>query len=253
MDLNFNDKNQVASAEFVEALLDSTRTLLIFTGIPLVEFASSGDLDIHREQVRINLGRRVQRRPAESEFAAVVGLASIANTDSDFTFGTDGVDVEIKRDGELVLVVNIAVQGDTSHLSRFSFQLTVLVQERQAKLASILVSTFLPQLGSLGSTDPATFVFGPVQEIESGARWRYRITLDGPAQAPGVFVNLSSDRPDLAGVPVAIPIPVGETGGDFVGLAGASFTLQQVIDVHIKATLGPDSSTATLRVRAVPK
>ena len=90
-------------------------------------------------------------------------------------------------------------------------------------------------------------------ESHLGKPWRYRLTLDGPAQAPGVFINLSSDNPKIADVPVAVPIAVGQVSADFVGLAGASFGGSDTIDVKIVAALRSDTSTATLHVTGEAK
>jgi hypothetical protein len=261
MDLRFGNGNDVASPQMLEAFLDTAqRSLLIFTGIALPRWDSRGLLDL--TQARVHLGRFVQRAPSDGEWSAVVGLASIHNTDSDFTFGTDEVRLETEE-GELVLVVDVAVQGDVSVLTSFGFQLTVLVQERQARLVSILVSDFPgiapplldPNAPNRTPGPGQTFTFDSVAHIRPAEQWRYRITLDQPAQAPGVSVQLSSDQPDIAGVPVAVSISAGQVSADFIGLAGRRFTDPSEMRVKISARLGTDSSVATLIVSEleVPK
>src|SRR5690242_16082345 len=88
-ELNVNDPTQVFSPQVLEASLGSSqRQLLIFTGIAVPRWDSKGDLDF--ETVIVNLGRTV-RKLEDGEWSATVGLASINNTASDFTFGTDAV------------------------------------------------------------------------------------------------------------------------------------------------------------------
>src|SRR5262245_26224994 len=92
------------------------RELLIFTGVAEREGDSKGNLD--RQTVIVPL-------PGTTtpffQSAASVGLASITNTDSDFTFAADDTSVVVGPTGQLELHIDIAVQGDTSLLSRINY------------------------------------------------------------------------------------------------------------------------------------
>jgi hypothetical protein len=71
-------------------------------------------------------------------FAAtkVVGLASIHNEDSDFWFATDSATVDIDpADSTLRLNVPIAVKGNPSLLSRFSYMVNVPSDPITSKIA----------------------------------------------------------------------------------------------------------------------
>ncbi len=112
----------------------SPRQLLIFSGIAVPEWRSGGDLD--REEVIVRLGATTT---PNFGWTASVGLASINNEDSDFIFATDAASVDLdQNDGTLLLHVPIAVQGDTSSLSRFSYMVHVLSDPVQSKITGLI-------------------------------------------------------------------------------------------------------------------
>jgi hypothetical protein len=109
------------------------RELLIFTGVAMPEWESKSALD--RETVIITL-------PGTTtpffQSAASVGLASIMNTDSEFTFAADETSVIIGASGQLELHVNIAVQGEVSVLSRINYHVEVLSDLLTAKISGTI-------------------------------------------------------------------------------------------------------------------
>ena len=256
-ELNVTDPAQVSSPQTLEVTLGNLkRQLLIFTGIAIPEWDSRGSLD--RETVIVNLGRKVLQRPADGEWSATVGLASINNTDSDFTFATDNVAIDVDKDMQLRLVVDVAVQGNTSLLSRFSYQANVLLQEKSIGLAAFLVSDNIGLTPPLGAPPgPPVFQFGPRATIPSHSgdhsRWRLRIVLDGPASSPGVFVHLDSSNPALAQVPQNdIPILAGRTVSDDFIAPEVVNNSRSLIDVTVTATLNSVSRSAVVTVPPVP-
>lgn len=87
--------------------------------------------------------------PQDGQWSATVGLASIANTESDFIFATDkvGIDFDLVDNIKwLVLTCDLAVQGDESSLNRFSYQLNVIVEAVETQLDSLLVSDLRPSV-----------------------------------------------------------------------------------------------------------
>jgi hypothetical protein len=125
--LDVSNANQVSSPQVLDVFLGVPQShLLIFTGIAIPEFASDGSLD--DEQVIVKLGKTISNPQIPFQYSATVGLASIGNADSDYTFATDDVSVIADpQSGELQLVCDIAAQG-SSILQRFSYQATVIVQ-----------------------------------------------------------------------------------------------------------------------------
>jgi hypothetical protein len=125
--LDVSKSNQVSSPQVLDVLLGAPQShLLVFTGIAIPEFASDDNLD--QEQVIVKLGKTISNPQIPFQYSATVGLASIGNADSDYTFATDDVSVTADpQSGELQLVCDIAAQG-SSILHRFSYQVNVIVQ-----------------------------------------------------------------------------------------------------------------------------
>jgi hypothetical protein len=246
--LDVNDPKQVSSAQKLESFLgDPARRLFIFTGIAITSFASREDKP-ESDTVTINLRTPLARKPLDHEWSATVGLASIANTESDFIFATNAVSIDLDPiTRELLLVCEIDVQGDDSVLNRFSYQLTVLVQEIQPQLASLLISDLRPVVPPLGSRDPSKPpVYDTSAYVSGGANWGGRVTLTFPAPGAGVFISLSSSHPALAPSPVSVPILGGQISADFTAPATSSGA--PTTAVTITASLGPTQKTAILTV-----
>jgi hypothetical protein len=127
MDLDSANPSQVESPQRIDVFLGNpNRTLVICSGIALPNWDSQGNLD--RTIVRVDL--HVQAT-ALLTWTAVVGLASISNDDSEFTFATDSAFAAIDPNGNIFLVANIAVQGEPSTMSRFSYQTHLLISKDQ--------------------------------------------------------------------------------------------------------------------------
>ncbi len=116
--------------------------LLIYTGIAIPEWESQSNVD--NEQVQVHLGRPIGNdgNPFNVtqlvHYTATVGLASIENEDSDFVFATEDVGVSLTPGGELVLVSNIAVQGEPSQLHRFSYQVNAIIDVDEPLISGII-------------------------------------------------------------------------------------------------------------------
>ncbi|MGA9565765.1 MAG: hypothetical protein WBS19_09605 [Candidatus Korobacteraceae bacterium] len=136
MDLDSLDSNQVESAQTVTVFIGNpTRTLVVCSGIAIPNWDSQGNLDY--QTVRINLNVQATALLAST---AVVGLASIVNGTSggsEFTFATDSAFAEMV-DGVIYLVVSIGVQGSPSTLSRFSYQVHLLISKDQAMISGTI-------------------------------------------------------------------------------------------------------------------
>jgi hypothetical protein len=134
MDLDSSNPNQVESARTLNVFIGNpNRMLVICSGIAIPNWDSQGNLD--RLTVKINLN--VQATALLSS-TAVVGLASIENEDSEFTFATDSTFAESDSHGNISLVTSIAVQGEPSTLSRFSYQTHLLITKDQPVISGMI-------------------------------------------------------------------------------------------------------------------
>jgi hypothetical protein len=124
--LDSNDSTQVASASHIEF---ETPTLgqksVIFSGIAIPSWDLNDDSNIYRQTVTVNL-----RYPVLAVLQATIslGLASIYNGGSDFLYATDSATLCVDASSqELILQVDVALMGDPANLSRFGYQLVVVV------------------------------------------------------------------------------------------------------------------------------
>jgi hypothetical protein len=99
----------------------------------------------------------------------------------------------LERDdnGDLFLVVDIAVQGSVSVFNSFSYQVNAIVDLPTVELKSVLVAPVL--LDESGAHTVGTF--HPAIVISPGQSWAVKLELTMPAPDPGVFVKLTSSAP----------------------------------------------------------
>jgi hypothetical protein len=198
------NQNQVSSPGVLDVLLGVPQShLLIFTGIAIPEFST--DDDLIREQVIVPLGRTVSNPLIPFQYSAEVGLASIGNADSDYTFATD--DVKVIADpqtGELQLVCDIAVQG-SSKLHRFSYQANVIVETKEPAISGKIIwknstASAQPQFANDLFSVQASIFIPPPPGVFGGS---YEKVADGtviypPVQTPGgFFVDYVIENPPL--------------------------------------------------------
>ena len=158
-----------------------TRHLLIFTGIAVPRWDSNGNFD--EETVVVNLRQVVTHQPQSGEWTATVGLASLNNTDSDFTFAANNVSLDMNPDThELELRVDIGVQGSTSVLNSFSYQVTVFQEAPKVGLQAILVESNTESIGFTGQA-----------QVQMGDQWFAQVLLTGPASHPMDVFLFSND------------------------------------------------------------
>ncbi len=124
--LDSNDPTQVASASKLEIDIGQpNKKMLVFSGIAIPEWDLRDDDSIHRLPATVNLRTTVL---AVEQSTVSVGLASIYNGDSDFLFATDSTSLCIDSTSqELILEVDLALLGKPANLSRFGYQVVVIV------------------------------------------------------------------------------------------------------------------------------
>ena len=98
---------------------------MIFSGIALPQWIVNDDDHIYRETAVVNLRRTVL---AVEQATVSVGLASIGNDDTTFLFATDNATLSVDpQSQELLLSVDMALQGEKTSLGRFGYQVVTVV------------------------------------------------------------------------------------------------------------------------------
>jgi hypothetical protein len=238
--LSVTDPTQVSSPKMLEVFVGSPpQRMLVFTGIAIPDWDSNGDLDAESVIVDLN----AESNEPNPQFAATVGLASIYNEDSDLVFATDDVAIftapKATPSGTklgLFLGCNIAVLGERSVLSRFSYQATVLLNTDRAQIAGTI------------RWDPNLMTHNAAMEQDLFDIQAFIVTI-GPG-APGGFgtttttvekIGKTSGKPDWIGSQLGIAYeidepPLGESlfvavipkPGAFVVHSTATFNFVQV-------------------------
>ena len=150
--LDANNPNQVSSARVIEADLgEANRTMFILSGIAIPQWTIDDDGNTYRETAQVNLRKTVL---AVEQATISVGLASIGNDDSTFLFAADsaGLDVD-PTSQELLLTVNMALQGSKTGLDRFGYQVVTIVTTQTTGISGTIrwaKSVFDASSASLG-------------------------------------------------------------------------------------------------------
>jgi hypothetical protein len=133
--LDVHNRQQVATPRSIHVTLGNPPAhLVILTGIAIPHWDSQEEEDLNGAHVVVNL-----REPATQllGWTASLGLANIANEDSEFTFGTDQVEVELVNTN-LELHACIVVAGEPSYLHRFSYEVTAVVEIEEPLIAGTI-------------------------------------------------------------------------------------------------------------------
>ena len=133
LDATTNPPKGVASPSSISVFVGNPPSeLRIYSGVAMPEWDSRSDLDF--EDVIVTLGP-----PTTDYFQATstASLASIMNTDSNFVFAANETSVVNGPTG-LELRVKIAVLGDKSVLSRFSYHVQVLSDPIVSKISGTI-------------------------------------------------------------------------------------------------------------------
>lgn len=147
------DKNrgQLVSHEVIRADLGVFgRELVVISGIAQLDWRIDDSDSKHDEQCTVRLRERVDNI---ENVTVHVGLASIANDDTEFVFAVDAASVRVDEAGELVLDAQLALLGDWSVLARFSYQVVAVTRRVDAQISGTItwdIDQFVP-----ATLDPA--------------------------------------------------------------------------------------------------
>lgn len=135
--LDANDNNQVDHASVLRVDLGiQNRSMFIFSGIARPEWRINDDSNIYEESVVVNLRRPVM---AVEQATITVGLASFGNGDTDFQFACNSTSLDIDPNSqELLLNVDLALEGDPSTLNRFGYQIVTIVTTQVTGISGVV-------------------------------------------------------------------------------------------------------------------
>jgi hypothetical protein len=131
------DPGQVSSASSFEVLVgEQAQRLLILSGIAIPEFWTNHDEETKQDVVVVKLGVHVA---VLDRATAHVGLASIANDETNFLFALTGPQVEVEPGtGELLLRVPAAILGEKTLIHRFGYQVVAHVRKVSARISGTI-------------------------------------------------------------------------------------------------------------------
>jgi hypothetical protein len=135
--LNASNADQVASASTLEVLLgEPSRRMMIFSGIARPEIRVNNDEETYSNEVIVKLGPVVSHLESA---VAEVGLASIGNDETAFTFTLSTARVEVEpATGQLQLRVMTELRGEDTWLHRFSYQIVAHVVKAAARISGTI-------------------------------------------------------------------------------------------------------------------
>jgi hypothetical protein len=161
------NQNEVGSVNTITADIAGGRQLIVTSGIVLRDWViRDGNMQTESLQVFLN----VTARNLE-QVSAFVGLASIANEDTEFTFATDSAVVTIEPNtGELILHVNTALLGDSA-LNRISYQVVATVVSIDSSITGSITwspSLYVPNPQQASTVAPEIPIFADKYELIPG-------------------------------------------------------------------------------------
>lgn len=135
--LHANDPLQVASASSIEALIgEPAKRLMIFSGIAIPNFWTNHDEETRADEVVVRLGVFVS---SVDRFAVHVGLAHIANDETNFAFGVNSNKLEVEGgSGELLLRVSLTALGEETWIRRFGYHVVAHVRVVAARISGTI-------------------------------------------------------------------------------------------------------------------
>ena len=262
INLDANNPDQVSNQRVIEADLGQPNTkMLIISGIAIPQWIVDDDGHTAHETAVVNLRTTVL---AVEQATISIGLASIGNDDSTFLFAADSTGLDIDSTSqELILSVNMALQGSKTGLDRFGYQVVTVVTTQVTGIsgtirwdkslfdASLLTAGVVAQLFQIAANHvdhidpPNGFVYDQYTPLAFGVTTG--ISLDGetfavPYEIPGapynqpLFVTVQigslfqSSGVPLAGQ-VAGPRPVFLTV-PAPGVSGVDFLIQAAPVIH---------------------
>lgn len=190
-------RGQLVSHEVIRADLGVLgRELVVISGIARLDWWVDDSDSKHDELCTVRLRERVDN----IENATVhVGLASIANDDTQFIFAVDSATVRVDEAGELVLDAQLALLGDWSVLARFGYQVVAVTRRVDAQITGTItwnIDRFAPAtLDPAGISGVFTIVANrrEVQQIKGKPGEFDRTVETLTPVTPGEIVSVASD------------------------------------------------------------
>ncbi len=202
MDLFTSNSQQVTSFSMIKADLGTDGwQLLVLSGIARPEWLVNDDGNLYQMTFVVHQGVFASNL---GQANAMVGLASIHNDDSAFTFAVDEATVTLDPAGELLLNVHGALMGSTTVLSRFSYQIVATLVSVTSRISGEV--TWLPTTWAPPSLDPG--VVGAQLGIVAN---QFQLIPAPPPPAPSSFGTVQ-----LTPLVNGYVTSVAETAGSYV-------------------------------------
>ena len=138
LELHASNPAEVSSASsIVVALNDPATSLMIFSGIAVPELRVNDDDKVYPGELLVRLGVSVV---SIIEAVSHIGLASISNDETAFTFAVDAGVLEVEPGtGELRLRVQTGLRGEKTYLHRFGYQVVARVRNVWARISGTII------------------------------------------------------------------------------------------------------------------
>lgn len=250
--LDVRNPAQVSSPTVLDADLGSdNRRLLVISGIAIYDWEIDTDQTALGE-ARVLLG--VYARDLE-QATPFIGLASIANDDSEYVFAADSARVDLNQDtGELSLYVRTALMGESSYFYRFAYQVVATVVRvnagitgtiswptalmRPASEDPALVAPLLMIVANHREMDAGTDVFLPMEKLTP--------VTPGAIHDLSIGTDVCQARYRIDNPPMAMPLKVTvSVSSDFAPGAGGEVVAGRVSGPEV-FTLTPTQSSTTV-------
>jgi hypothetical protein len=134
--LSVLDPKQVSSPSSFEVHIgEPARRLMVFSGIAIPEFWTNHDEEVNTTDIVVHLNSFVS---SLDQAVSHVGLASIANDETNFLFALDESNVELDASGELLLHVWASILGEETLIHRFGYQVVAHVHPVAARISGTI-------------------------------------------------------------------------------------------------------------------
>ena len=134
--LSVLDPKQVSSPSSFEVQIgEPAQRLMIFSGIAIPEFWTNHDEEVNTTDIVVHLNAFVS---SLDRAVSHVGLASIANDETNFLFALDQSKVELDPSGELLLHVWASLLGEETLIHRFGYQVVAHVHPVAARISGTI-------------------------------------------------------------------------------------------------------------------
>lgn len=226
----------------------STNNIFIGPGQTFATFTLSTVNVVATQTVRITANKADYARPFATltvlPFSVTIGLAVAPNSVSGGATSTGtitlnrpapagGFNVAVSSNSSAVGVPAVVTVPAGQSSVNFNITTTPVVSQVNATVTAAVGSNSASANLTVLPAAVIGFTFSPAS-VPGGSQSTGRVTLDQPAPAGGLVVNLTADQPGFVNFPSSITIPAGQTQGAFTVRTN---TVTRIIAVRFTATV----------------